>query len=180
MCVCLSLCLSVCLSVGLCVKAKCVDMSARIATKLHTRAKNLPGKVLNPFRSAGLMGSGGNSASSLFNWHKVWTVVKCHFSSVHHHDQYVVGKLSINRVRVWNFTRIERKTKKLRLSINPARRQWPEPPTKRCELPLFFAGIRQAERRWKALDLGSLNIQFQQDWPKDEKITAFLNFCRKT
>ena len=70
-CVCLSLCLSVCLSVGLCVKGKCVDMSARIATKLHTRAKNLPGKVLNPFRSAKLVGSGGNSASSRFNWRKV-------------------------------------------------------------------------------------------------------------
>ena len=52
--------------------------------------------------------------------------------------------------------------------------------TKRCELPLFFARLRQAERRWKALDLGSLNMQFQQDWPKDEKITALLNFCRKT
>ena len=26
---------------------------------------------------------------------------------------------------MWNFTRIARKTKKLRLSINPARRQWP-------------------------------------------------------
>ena len=23
-------------------------------------------------------------------------------------------------------------------------------------------------------------MQFQQDWPKDEKITALLNFCRKT
>ena len=23
-------------------------------------------------------------------------------------------------------------------------------------------------------------MQFQQDWPKDEKITAILNFCRKT
>ena len=68
----------------------------------------------------------------------------------------------------------------LRLSINPARRQWPEPPTKRCELPLLFARIRQTERRWKTLDLGSLNMQFQQDWPKDEKITALLNFCRKT
>ena len=32
-------------------------------------------------------------------------------------------------------------------------------------------------RRWKALDLRSLNMQFQQDWPKDEKITALLNFC---
>ena len=71
------------------------------------------------------MGSGGNSASSRFNWHKVWTGVKCHFSSAHHHNQYVVGKLSISRVQIGNFTRIGRKTKKLRLSINPARRQWP-------------------------------------------------------
>ena len=23
-------------------------------------------------------------------------------------------------------------------------------------------------------------MQFQQDWPRDEKITALLNFCRKT
>ena len=46
MCVCV--CLSVCLSVCVCVKAKCVDISARIATKLHTRTKNLPGKVLKP------------------------------------------------------------------------------------------------------------------------------------
>ena len=42
-----------------------------------------------------------------------------------------------------------------------------EPPTKRCELPLLFAGIRQAVRRWKALNLGSLNMQFQQDGPKE-------------
>ena len=53
-CVCLSVCLSVCLPVCVCVclsvcgKAKCVDVSARIATKLHTRTKNLPGKVLKP------------------------------------------------------------------------------------------------------------------------------------
>ena len=44
MCVCLCVCVSVCVCV--CVKAKCVDISARIATKLHTRTKNLPGKVL--------------------------------------------------------------------------------------------------------------------------------------
>ena len=44
MCVCLSLCLSVCV----CVKAKCVNISAWIATKLHTRTKNLHGKVLKP------------------------------------------------------------------------------------------------------------------------------------
>ena len=38
----------VCVSVCVCVKAKCVDISARIATKLHTRTKNLSGKVLKP------------------------------------------------------------------------------------------------------------------------------------
>ena len=46
---------------------------------------------------------------------------------------------------------------------------------KRCELQLFFTGIWQAVRRLKALHLGCLNMQFQQDWPKDKKITA-LNF----
>ena len=30
----------------------------------------------------------------------------------------------------------------------------------------------------KALDLGSLNMQFQQDWPKDKKITA-LKFLQE-
>ena len=33
-------------------------------------------------------------------------------------------------------------------------------PQKRCELPLIFAAIGQAVRRWKALNLGSLNMQF--------------------
>ena len=47
-----------------------------------------------------------------------------------------------------------------------------QPLTKRCELSLIFAAIGQAVRRWKALSLGSLNMQFQQDWPKDKKITA--------
>ena len=50
----------------------------------------------------------------------------------------------------------------------------------RCELQLFFAGIRQVIWRWKALDLGRLNMQFDQDWPKYKKITALLIFCRKT
>ena len=44
-----------------------------------------------------------------------------------------------------------------------------EPPPKRCELKLFFVGIRQAVRHRKALDLGSLNMQFQQDRQKDKK-----------
>ena len=56
-------------------------------------------------------------------------------------------------------------------------------PQKRCELPLFFAelvaAIGQAVRRWKALDLGSLDMQFQQDWPKDKKLLLLI-FCRKT
>ena len=46
-------------------------------------------------------------------------------------------------------------------------------PQKRCELPLIFAGIGQAVRRWKALNLGSLNLQFQQDLLKDKKLQFF-------
>ena len=82
--------------------------------------------------------SGGNSVSSRFNWRKVWTGLKCNFYSAQHHDQYVIGKLSIRRVRIWNFTMIGPKTKKLWLSIVPVQRP---------ELQLFFAGIRQAVRR---------------------------------
>ena len=83
------------------------------------------GRFLSPFRSARLIGSGGNSPSSCFSWRKVWTGVKCNFSWAQLHDRYVNGKLPISRVRMWNFTRIRRKTKKLWLSIIPARRQWP-------------------------------------------------------
>ena len=49
----------------------------------------------------------------------------------------------------------------------------PGPTPKRCELPLFLAALGQAVRGWKALDLGSLNMQFQQDWPKDKKLQLF-------
>ena len=56
----------------------------------------------------------------------------------------------------------------------------PGPTPKRCELPLFLAALGQAVRSWKALDIRSLNLQFQQDWPKDKKITALLIFCLKT
>ena len=48
----------------------------------------------------------------------------------------------------------------------------PGPTPKRCELPLFLAALGPAMRGWKALDIVSLNMQFQHDWPKDEKITA--------
>ena len=50
----------------------------------------------------------------------------------------------------------------------------------RSELPLFLAALGQAVCGWKALNLGSLNTQFQHDWPKDKQITALLNFCLKT
>ena len=109
----------------------------------------------------------------------LWTGVKCNFSSAQLHEWYVDGKLPISRIRMWNFTRIRQKTKKLWLSIIPARRQWPATTHKRCELPLIFAAIGQAVRRWKALDLGSLNMQFQQDWPKDKKLQLFKFFTRK-
>ena len=52
-------------------------------------------------------------------------------------------------------------------------------PQKRCELTFIFAAIGQAVRRWKALNLGSLNMQFQQDWPKDKKLQLFKFFTRK-
>ena len=75
---------------------------------------------------------------------------------------------------------IEPKTKKLWLSKIQARRPSEQPglgpSQKRCELQLFFAGIRQAVRRLKALHLGWLNMQFQQDWPKDKKNYSSLNF----
>ena len=66
--------------------------------------------------------SGGIRASSRFSWRKVWTGVKCNFSWPHHHVRNIVEKLSIRRGRMWNFTRIGRKTKKLWLSIFPAQR----------------------------------------------------------
>ena len=58
--------------------------------------------------------------------------------------------------------------------------------SKRCEPQLFLAALGQVIRCSKALDLGSLKMQFQHDWPKD-KITALLIFlpenlekCRST
>ena len=60
------------------------------------------------------------------------------------------------------------------LSASP----WPSP--KRCELPLFLAALGQVVRGWKALNLGSLKMQFQHDLPKDKQITALLSFCMKT
>ena len=137
----------------------CTDchQTSHTHTHTHTHTRTLKicvGWFLSPFRSARFMESGGNSASSRFNWRKVWTVVKCHFSSAHHHNHYVVGKLSITRVRMWNFTRIGRKTKKLRRSINPARRQWPGTTNKKVWTTTFLhcnlTGGTSLESSWLA------------------------------
>ena len=65
--------------------------------------------------------------SSRFSWRKVWNGVKCNFSSPHHHIRKNVRNLSNRRVRMWNFTRIGPKTKKLWLSIDPVRRLFEQP-----------------------------------------------------
>ena len=57
----------------------------------------------------------------------MWNGVKCNFSSPHHHVRKIVRKLSIRRFLIWNFTRIGPKTKKLWLSIVPARRRYEQP-----------------------------------------------------
>ena len=50
----------------------------------------------------------------------------------------------------------------------------PRPTQKRCEPQLFLAALGHV-RCWKAHILESLNMQLQQDWPKD-KSTALLIF----
>ena len=78
-------------------------------------------------RNSTTLRSGGNSALSRFSWRKVWNGVKCNFSWEHFQKRYIIGKLSISRVWMWNFTRIGPKTKKLRLSLIPALRQSYQP-----------------------------------------------------
>ena len=53
---------------------------------------------------------------------------------------------------------------------------WLTPSPKRCDRQLFLAALGQVIRYSKALDLGSLNMQFQHDWQKDKNITALLFF----
>ena len=139
----------------------CFDISGWITTKLHTRTENFLGRFLSPFRSARLIGSGGNSLLSRLNWHKVWTGVKCNFSSAQLHDRYTVGRL-----RLAEFEReispgynVRQKSYGFRYFWHQTLSEQPGfgSPPKTCELPLFFAAIGQAVRRWKALDLGSLN-----------------------
>ena len=90
-------------------------------------------------------------ASSRFSWRKVWTGVKYNFSSPHQHVRKIVRKLLIRRVRMWNFTRIGPKTKKvMAFDSSSAKAVWAARlgnTPKRCELKLFLAGIRQAVRR---------------------------------
>ena len=74
-------------------------------------------------RNSTTLPSGGNSASSHFSRRKVWNGVKCNFSLAQHQNQNVKRKLSIRQVRIWSFTRIGPKTKKLWLSIIPTRKQ---------------------------------------------------------
>ena len=45
---------------------------------------------------------------------------------------------------------------------------------KRCEPQLFLAALGQVIRYSKAVDLGSLNMQFQQDWPKDKNYQLLI------
>ena len=66
-------------------------------------------------------------ASSRFSWRKVLNGVKCNFSSSHHQVRNIVGKPSIRRVRMLNFTRIGPKTKKLWLSIVPVQKPSEQP-----------------------------------------------------
>ena len=54
----------------------------------------------------------------------------------------------------------------------------PGPTQKRCEPQLFLAALGQAVCHWKALDLGSLNMQFQQDWPKGKNYSYFKFFLK--
>ena len=50
----------------------------------------------------------------------------------------------------------------------------PGPNPKRCEPQLFLASLGQVIRCSKAVDVGSLNMQFQYDWPKDKKLQLLI------
>ena len=56
----------------------------------------------------------------------------------------------------------------------------PGPTPKRCEPQLFLASLGEVIRCSKAVDLGSLNMQFQHNWPKDKKLQLFSFFRQKT
>ena len=134
-------------------------------------------------RNSTTLPSRGISASSRFSWRKVWNGVKCDFSSPHHHVRKIVGKLSVRRVQMWNFTRIGPKTKELWLLIGPAQGRlsipaWDHP--KKVWTATFLGRNSTSRTALKAFHLGHLDMEFQRDWPKDKKITALLIFWLKT
>ena len=51
---------------------------------------------------------------------------------------------------------------------------WPGPTPKRWEPHIFLAVLGQVIRCSKALDVRSLNMQFQHDWPKDKKLQLLI------
>ena len=109
----------------------------------------------------------------------MWTGVKCNFSSPHHHVRKIVGKLSIRRVRMWNFTRIGPKTTKLWLSIVPARR-----PSEHIGLGQPQKGVNcnfsspEFDKPYGVRNSLSRTLKYvvQQGWPKNKKITALSIF----
>ena len=52
---------------------------------------------------------------------------------------------------------------------------WPTP--KWCEPQFLLAALEKAVLSRKALDFESLNMQFQQDGPKDKKLQLFKFFA---
>ena len=138
------------------------------------------GRFLSPFRLARLIGSDGNSPSSRFSWRKVWTGVKCNFSSAQLHDRYVYGNLPISRVRMWNFTRIRHKTKKSWLSIMPARRQWPVTTHKKVWNTTFLCRTWKSHRLFESSRSRKLKYAVSAGLAKRRKKLQLLNFCPKT
>ena len=115
---------------------------------------------------------------------KVWTGMMCNFISPHHHVRKIAGNLSIRRVWKLNFTRIGHKKRKLMDFDSSGTKAvwaaWLRTTTKRFELELFLAGVRQAVQRYKAIHLRRLIMQLKQDCPKDKKITPLSIFWWKT
>ena len=145
---------SVCVCVCVCTNAYSSQIVGRTVSKFCLPPKPAYRYLTVPLSKLYNPPKWWKRASSRFSWRKVWNGVKCNFSSPHHHVWKIVGQLSIRRVRVWNFTRIGPKTKRLWLSIIPARRPSEQPglgpPQKgvNCNSPQFD----------KPYDIGKLSI----------------------
>ena len=160
-----------------------------VSTSLHGLQPNFTdalkiclGRFLSPFRSARLIGSGGNSPSSRFSWRKVWTGVECNFSSAQLHDRYVDGKLPISRVWMCNFTRIRRKTKKLWLSIIPARRMCDQAglgQPQKVWTPTFLGRTSTSRMLWESSRYLKLKYAFSAALAKNNKLQLFQVFSWK-